>query len=877
MQKVQNRKGYALGAIVALLASLFSALPASAAATEGANIGLRPQAGTATNFTGLLTEDFALEAQLLEGVSSGNWTEGKLRWQVTKVSGPYDFVIVSSETSSAGTEVNSNGVATGSNITPIAGAAKAISESKIVDGTATATLTAVGDIKDSTSVSYAYLRAVSTSGVGIVRTSSDAVFTVTVFVDNQGGAANGVRDADEWYTTATVTLKGANSVTSNISLTAPTPGDTLVTASATITDLNVANLNGGFYLAIEASTRSFADQGVGGWAGNYTTSTVSAGLNLQSTQSGAIAFAWGTYAAVSQSVTLSAQLAYSSSATHSANAPTFSAGVRMGALVTLSSGVNGATGLDVSISATSYDDITESSGIFTARANKTYTFRIAAISGSGKVASTAITAALTSSDGLTAGLKYLVVNGTATTSWPSAIALTTGTDGYATLTVTTVGFAGTEDFWVSATKQALADSMKVEVEVANYALTQPFDRYKTAAGTAVSLDYEVADQWGVDPIAADQLRVMVVKGGDASFSYTTTVSYATVASGAAQFSFLPEPAAVTGSATATVNLQKYNASSGAWANTGDQVVTNINVSGLADDFDAAVATSYSVSVSYFPDTTAWVVVSGTVDNTGSAIVVSGTGLYFSNSSGVTYSGGITVRADGSRAYSFGVAGELAGSYTITMTNGSATTTSLIKVDPVTGSAGSAINFDISSITAGTTKILVGKVVDANGNPVDTSVGSATILVSYAANAGIPVGSIPTETDANGEFKLSILTTEKDAGTFTVTAVYLKEGSATAAKDRVSTTHVVTIGKAASSTPSADQKVNAGSFKGYVAVYAKGYAGQRMSAKIGNDWVVVESLASNFERVVDFTGAGYTIAVRIYIDRVLVDTITVTTK
>ena len=51
----------------------------------------------------------------------------------------------------------------------------------------------------------------------------------------------------------------------------------------------------------------------------------------------------------------------------------------------------------------------------------------------------------------------------------------------------------------------------------------------------------------------------------------------------------------------------------------------------------------------------------------------------------------------------------------------------------------------------------------------------------------------------------------------------------------------------------------------------------MSAKVGNDWVVVPVLASNFVRVVEFTGAGYTIAVRIYIDRVLVDTITVTTK
>ena len=54
-------------------------------------------------------------------------------------------------------------------------------------------------------------------------------------------------------------------------------------------------------------------------------------------------------------------------------------------------------------------------------------------------------------------------------------------------------------------------------------------------------------------------------------------------------------------------------------------------------------------------------------------------------------------------------------------------------------------------------------------------------------------------------------------------------------------------------------------------------GKRLSAKVGNDWVVVPALASNFVRVVEYTGAGYTIAVRIYIDRVLVDTITVTTK
>jgi hypothetical protein len=70
------------------------------------------------------------------------------------------------------------------------------------------------------------------------------------------------------------------------------------------------------------------------------------------------------------------------------------------------------------------------------------------------------------------------------------------------------------------------------------------------------------------------------------------------------------------------------------------------------------------------------------------------------------------------------------------------------------------------------------------------------------------------------------------------------------------------------TPSS-QKVNAGSFKGH--------EGQRLSAKIGREWVIVPALKSKFERITDFTGAGYQIRVRIYIDRVLEATINLTTK
>ena len=75
----------------------------------------------------------------------------------------------------------------------------------------------------------------------------------------------------------------------------------------------------------------------------------------------------------------------------------------------------------------------------------------------------------------------------------------------------------------------------------------------------------------------------------------------------------------------------------------------------------------------------------------------------------------------------------------------------------------------------------------------------------------------------------------------------------------------------------ERKLNAGSFKGYVALYAKGYKGERFSAKVGKDWVIRPALEEDFVRIVEFTGAGYTINVRMYINSELAKTITVTTK
>jgi hypothetical protein len=167
-----------------------------------------------------------------------------------------------------------------------------------------------------------------------------------------------------------------------------------------------------------------------------------------------------------------------------------------------------------------------------------------------------------------------------------------------------------------------------------------------------------------------------------------------------------------------------------------------------------------------------------------------------------------------------------------------------------------------------------KLADTFGNGVVAAAGR--VKVTYTG-AGIVFGTLPTSTDANGELMFSVLLGSNDTGTVSVTVSYDQNGDTdfVDAKDlnTTSTTEITASGVVASAA-----KVNVGSFKGYVALYAKGYAGQKMSAIVAGKWIVVASLASDFERVVRFTGAGYTITTKIYIDGVQIgDAFTTMTK
>lgn len=83
-------------------------------------------------------------------------------------------------------------------------------------------------------------------------------------------------------------------------------------------------------------------------------------------------------------------------------------------------------------------------------------------------------------------------------------------------------------------------------------------------------------------------------------------------------------------------------------------------------------------------------------------------------------------------------------------------------------------------------------------------------------------------------------------------------------------------------PEAVKKLTVGSFKGFIAIYSKGYEGAKLSAKVAGKWQVVDGLdesfkGKNYSRTVRFTGAGYDILVHLYINGELIKTEELTTK
>ena len=420
-----------------------------------------------------------------------------------------------------------------------------------------------------------------------------------------------------------------------------------------------------------------------------------------------------------------------------------------------------------------------------------------------------------------------------------------------------------------------------------------------AKGATKSISYMVRDSFG-GPLTAAGYRLAVTSSGPTGGGSVTTT--AAVSGGYATVTFTDNTVSTSGNYTVAVDLEKLNVGGTAY----DPVAAGADVStvvyvhstavtavttttamlssaaklGLESGVDVVNVDHRGVGLT-FPYTGATFQVTGkakastgggvaglpvtiTADSAlvGFTTATSGSNLYYST-------GSITVMTQANGDYVVESYSNKAGLVNFTVTVGGVSTTTAAYFAAAAQNAGTVLTVNAPATAgSGTTLSISGSLADKYGNAVSTDGTGEGFKLTYTGPGYF--GTAPANVSTDGTFAFNVLLGTNDSGTATVVVGY-DQNDATATADYVDAkdilvTKTILIGAAAVAS---DTKVNVGTFKGFVALYAKGYEGQKMSAIVAGKWIVVESLASDFERVVRFTGAGYTITTKIYIDGVMI--------
>jgi hypothetical protein len=545
----------------------------------------------------------------------------------------------------------------------------------------------------------------------------------------------------------------------------------------------------------------------------------------------------------------------------------------------------------------------------------------------GTVAAVQVTSSVTTSTGLSVGAGIPVsiavtetstgivtVNGTTVTT-SKTINTTTDANGQVVISVTNSSGLATQTVALAVSSQGFSDTDTLTWAAAAYALTDSndndatgVDERNTTTGGSVVFNLRLADQWGAAP--AGEFRVKSVGTGG---RYVFT-EYAAMSNGSLNLTLTDNPVDATDSTgIVTFATQQKNAA-GSWvtpdgtaplvalkangAGELDGDAININVRGTsgttvslnadavsaadlsaastvtalvaADTRDAGVSAN-DVSLET-GDVTA--TITGTIKDKFTGVAQKGSVVTISGNQAILFSNGVEESFG-----SFSMIASATGTFSVNAFSNSGLTDSVVTVTSngasstvkvsFTGSgSGSGNTFTITapaSAMPGTTFQVKGKLADSYGNGV--TVAAPDIKVTYTG-PGLVVGTLPTATDAFGEFVFSVLLGSNDSGSAVITASY-DQGSdddftGTAAGDLdivVSKTVVIGV--------SSDTKVNVGTFSGKLVVYALNAAGSEVSYRIAGKWVtqvVTSDPLQRYDRVVGATGK--TIKVDIYVDGVL---------
>jgi hypothetical protein len=848
MQKNSNRRGLALGAIFALVASLFVSAPAQAA-TDGANIGVYPVAENGTTssaFVGTLVDDFPIYAQAKPGNAS--LTNSTVIVKIEKTAGTNMDVVVSTSLA----VVNASAVTSES---PAAPAADHLIKAGSTSTTVSAKINAAGIV-------HLNFKASSVSGLA---SWSAVTLKVTIFQDTQGGSSNDIINSDEWFTTQTVTLLHPKDITRTLTVDAVTSGSPRLTISSVVSGVNLANLRGSFKLAYSTSGTTaltgdtFTAAAAHLRAGSVTASQAIASPGVQGGDKYGVVLYY-----------------YASGATVNV-----ASGITVSGVVSVEATKTTATALVVEVEegadAVSASGNTTSGLVYKVRPNKTYKITVTALSNSATVAGEVLSVAISGQALSVDGGKTISIDGAAaTTSYPSKLALTTGANGKASFTLGSAGITDTDaDFVVTVTSavSALSKTATLNADLPGFKVVNEYDLYSTTPGTAVKLNFDVEDQWGVASDRTNQ-RVKLTAGGDSGFQGNPTVSYATVTAGKASFDFTANPVTKTGSATIVPVVQTLNPDTNTWVDGTTGTTITIKVTSVANAFTGSALATASASISYAAASGkySWsaTAISVKVVNGGSDVVVSAPGLVIQDQADAkTYSATATLRTDSSGDISFKFAATKAGTHTISFTVGSATTTSQLVVTAAQVQHAKNITID-GSLLPGQTNVITGTLTDTYGNPVATT-ADKKVSVEWTGK-GLPfnVGSVATDED--GKFTFQVLVLAGETGTGTAKATFKPTS---VAADDITVTKAVTI--TAPVVPAAPE-VNAviGTFNGRWAVRVENAKGAVVAVKVGGNWFKYTSLNENylFSRK---SAVGRSVAVAVYVNGTLENVATITIK
>jgi hypothetical protein len=365
--------------------------------------------------------------------------------------------------------------------------------------------------------------------------------------------------------------------------------------------------------------------------------------------------------------------------------------------------------------------------------------------------------------------------------------------------------------------------------------------------------------------------------------------------------------ALTTGGTITLATQLQKLTSGAWGNSVDatdladvtitvsSAPTTSIVPGLAYSNALAVDLTLKQIVAY--NTEIGVTQLATLDTTnkasvslavgtglavGDLVTVSGADLWFSYKDGGV-SGTVETLQAGSLTFVIDNVADVIGVHSntyakdkvITITANGRSATTKVTTGVAGPDTGTSVVVDAPLfVTKGSTFKITATITDVFGNPVDATAGD--VSVTYTG-PGIVFGDLPNDTNAAGQLSFAVLLGSNDSGSGAVTVNYDLDGDGVLTDDvkNITVVKTVTLGVAPS-----DTKITVGTYKGYVAVFTKGYEGQKLSVRLASKWHVVPTivdLAAGYSLKTINTGVGYEANVIVYIDGVEVQRKTITTK